>query len=72
MILIPEQATETGSVNAPHHFHDEFNVESITKLLQHFGLTDVHAEVQGTMRIWREDRFHEVDCLIARGQKPAE
>jgi hypothetical protein len=46
-------------------------VESITKLLGHFGFVNVHAEVRGTMKIWREDKFHEVDCLVARGQKPA-
>jgi len=69
-MLIPQE-TEGGSVNAPDHYHHEFNVESITKLLNDFGLTNVHAEVQGTMKIWREDRFHDVDCLVARGQKPA-
>jgi hypothetical protein len=68
-ILLIVQETKGGSVNAPHHHHHEFTVESITKLLNHFGLQDVHAEVRGTMRIWRDDQFHDVDCLIARGRK---
>jgi SAM-dependent methyltransferase len=65
------KATEEGSVNAPHHYHDEFTVESLSKLLNHFGLKNVHAEVSGTMKIWRNDRFFDVDCLVAVGQKSA-
>lgn len=66
------QATEGGSVNAPHHYHKEFNEKSIAQLLGHYGFTDIYTEVRGKMDIWREGKFHAVDCLIARARKETE
>lgn len=56
-------------MNAPEHYHDVYNEKSITELLRSYDWQDVYTEVRGKMSIWREDRFHNVDCLIARARK---
>lgn len=68
--LTQSKETAEGSVNAPHHYHQEFTQESITALLGHCGFGDVHTEVRGKMSIPREANFFDVDCLIARARKP--
>lgn len=62
------QKNESGSVNSKGHFHAAHTVSSICKLLESYGLTEVHAELDGRLPVF-PDEGEWPQNLVVRGQK---
>jgi len=63
------QKDERGSVNSAGHFHAAHTVTSIIAMLEKYGFTQVHAELDGRLPVFPEQAKWPLN-LVARGRKP--
>ncbi|WWC98333.1 hypothetical protein V866_005224 [Kwoniella sp. B9012] len=65
--------TKHGSFNAPEHHRPSFTIDSLTRLFESYGLTNVYAEQRGELPIFgtEKDKMR-IPGLIVRGRKGKE
>ncbi|OCF56246.1 hypothetical protein L486_06187 [Kwoniella mangroviensis CBS 10435] len=65
--------TKHDSFNAPEHHRPSFTIDSLTRLFESYGLTDVYAEQRGELPIFgTEEGKMRIPGLIVRGRKGKE